>query len=84
MSIHTEGKSGSDLGSGACSQRPSCKGLLCDAWLTMLTDSRLLTEHIGVMGLTARECKLLFTWSRMLEVRPRAGRRARRNTAITA
>jgi hypothetical protein len=53
----------------ACSEGSCCAGLLCEDWVTMLTNSRLLTEHIGVMGCNGRECKLLFTWSRMIEVR---------------
>ena len=33
MSIHPEGKSGFDVGSSACSERPSCKGALHGAAL---------------------------------------------------
>ena len=48
--------------------RRRTRGLCADGWMEMLTECRLLTDHIGPIGLNGRECKLLFLWSRMLKV----------------
>lgn len=50
--------------------RHRTRGLTVDGWLELMEESRLLSDHIGSIGLNGRECKLVFLWSRMLKVDP--------------
>jgi|AntAceMinimDraft_1070359.scaffolds.fasta_scaffold20537_1 hypothetical protein len=59
------------------------RGLVLEGWVALLEESRLLTDHIGPIGLTSREGKLLFVWSRMHRLDPHTASKAGAQGAIT-